>query len=54
LVQTPLANAIALAQEPFFDVGGVTYDDRDGYFNLSIGLGWHIHDIPKMRFNQDC
>lgn len=47
LIQTPLANSIKLTQESSFDVGGVTYNDRDGYFNLSIGLGWHIHEIPK-------
>jgi D-alanyl-D-alanine-carboxypeptidase/D-alanyl-D-alanine-endopeptidase len=47
LMQTPLTDAIGLTQQSCFNVGGVTYNDRDGYFNLSIGLGWHIHEIPK-------
>lgn len=46
LIQTPLSNAIELTHVPVYELGGVTYDDRDGYFNLSIGLGWHIHEIP--------
>ncbi len=47
LIQTPLTASIDFTHQAFFDVGGVTYNDRDGYFNLSIGLGWHIHEIPK-------
>jgi hypothetical protein len=46
LLQTPLSDAIDLTQEPIYELGGVTYDDREGYFNLSVGLGWHIHEIP--------
>ena len=34
-----------LAQQPHFEVGEVTYSDREGRFNLSIGLGWHIHTV---------
>ncbi len=45
LIQTPLADPINLSHQSCFDVGGVTYNDRDGYFNLSIGLDWHIHEI---------
>jgi len=44
LIQTPLADAIELTHQSFFDVGGVTYAGCEGYFNLSIGLAWHIHD----------
>jgi len=47
MIQTPLADAIKLTQQSCFEVGGVTYNDRDGYFILSLGLGWHIHQIPK-------
>jgi len=47
LLQTSLTDPIDLTHQAFFDVGGVTYNDRDGYFNLSIGLGWHIHEIPE-------
>jgi D-alanyl-D-alanine-carboxypeptidase/D-alanyl-D-alanine-endopeptidase len=47
LTQTPLTDPIDLTHQSCFDVGGVTYNDRDGYFNLSLGLGWHIHEIPK-------
>jgi len=47
MIQTPLTDPIDLTHQAFFNVGGVTYNDRDGYFNLSIGLGWHVHEIPK-------
>ncbi|MGW8316745.1 MAG: serine hydrolase domain-containing protein, partial [Bacteroidales bacterium] len=36
-----------LTQQPFFEVGMVNYSDRDGTFDLSIGLGWHIHDVDE-------
>ncbi len=44
---TPLEDAIALSHQPHFDVGGVTYGDREGYYHLSIGLAWHIDVLPE-------
>jgi CubicO group peptidase (beta-lactamase class C family) len=51
LMQTPLEDAIQLTQQTYFDVGGVTYDNLDGYFNLSIGLGWHIHELSGYTYH---
>jgi CubicO group peptidase (beta-lactamase class C family) len=28
-------------------VGGVTYNDREGYYHLFIGLAWHIDELPE-------
>lgn len=47
LIATPLDNAIALTQQAHFDVGGVHYSDREGYYHLSIGLAWHIDLLPE-------
>jgi len=47
LIATPLDNAIALTQQTHFEVGGVHYGDREGYYNLSIGLAWHIDVLPE-------
>lgn len=47
LIETPLAEAMAMTQNPYFNLGGVTYDDREGYYNLSIGLAWHIDLLPE-------
>jgi len=47
LLETPLDEAIELTHQPHFEVGGVTYNDRDGYYNLSIGLAWHIDVLPE-------
>jgi CubicO group peptidase (beta-lactamase class C family) len=47
LKETPLDDAIALTQQPHFDVGGVHYDDREGYYHLAIGLAWHIDLLPE-------
>jgi len=44
---TTLDDAIALTQQAHFEVGGVHYSDRDGYYNLSIGLAWHIDELPE-------
>jgi CubicO group peptidase (beta-lactamase class C family) len=44
---TSLDDAIALTHQPHFDVGGVTYDDREGYYHLSLGLAWHIDVLPE-------
>ncbi len=46
LMQTPLSEAMELAHQPYFEVGGVTYNALEGYFILSIGFSWHIHEIP--------
>jgi CubicO group peptidase (beta-lactamase class C family) len=47
LIETSLGEAMKLTQQPYFDVGGVTYNDREGYYNLSIGLAWHIDVLPE-------
>lgn len=47
LVETSLADAMDLAHQPLYDVGQVTYDGREGTYNLSIGLGWHIDELPE-------
>jgi len=47
LIETSLADAIKMTQQPYFDVGGVTYNDREGYYDLSIGLAWHIDVLPE-------
>jgi CubicO group peptidase (beta-lactamase class C family) len=47
LISTSFGHAIELTQQSHFDVGGVTYNDREGYYNLSIGLGWHIDELPE-------
>lgn len=47
LIETSLGNAMDMTQQPYFDVGGVTYNDREGYYNLSIGLAWHIDVLPE-------
>jgi D-alanyl-D-alanine-carboxypeptidase/D-alanyl-D-alanine-endopeptidase len=47
LTETPLEDAIDMTHQTHFDVGGVTYNDREGYYNLSIGLAWHIDLTPE-------
>ncbi len=47
LTATSLDDAIALTQQAHFDVGLVSYNDRDGFYNLSIGLAWHIDELPE-------
>jgi len=47
LKETALDDAIALTHQPHFDVGGVHYNDREGYYHLSIGLAWHIDVLPE-------
>ena len=47
LMVTPLEDAMALTQQPYFDVGRVSYDDREGFYDLSIGLAWHIDVLPE-------
>ena len=47
LIQTPLRNAMDLSHQSHFDVGEVTYDDREGYYHLYIGLLWHIDVLPE-------
>lgn len=43
LISTPLADAMELSHEPFFDVGDVTFSDRPGRrYDYSLGLGWQI------------
>jgi CubicO group peptidase (beta-lactamase class C family) len=44
---TSLDDAIAMTHQPYFDVGGVTYNDREGYYHLFIGLAWHIDELPE-------
>jgi len=47
LMSTPLRDAMALTHQSHFEVGGVTYDDREGSYELSIGLAWHIDVLPE-------
>jgi D-alanyl-D-alanine-carboxypeptidase/D-alanyl-D-alanine-endopeptidase len=47
LMGTPLQDAMAMTHQSYFHVGGVTYDDREGYYDLSIGLTWHIDLLPE-------
>lgn len=47
LAATSLDDAIALTQQSHFEVGTVSYNDRDGFYNLSIGLAWHIDELPE-------
>jgi len=47
LLETPLDEAIELTHQPHFEVGGVTYNDREGYYYLSIGLAWHSDLLPE-------
>jgi CubicO group peptidase (beta-lactamase class C family) len=47
LTETSLDEAIEMTHQSYFDVGGVTYDDREGSYHLSIGLAWHIDVLPE-------
>ena len=47
LTETSLADAMALTHQIHFDVGAVTYDDREGRYDLSIGLAWHMDILPE-------
>lgn len=47
LSQTSLDDAMALTRQPHFNVGPVTYNDREGRYDLSIGLAWHIDVLPE-------
>ena len=47
ITDNPLADAIDMTHQSHFNVGGVTYSDREGYYNLSIGLAWHIDVLPE-------
>lgn len=47
LSQSSLDDAMALTQQPHFNVGSVTYNDREGRYELSIGLAWHIDVLPE-------
>jgi len=47
LISTSLDDAMELTHQAHFDVGIVSYDDREGIYNLSIGLAWHIDELPE-------
>ena len=47
LINSSLADAIALTHQIHFEVGQVTYDDREGRYDLSIGLAWHRDLLPE-------
>jgi CubicO group peptidase (beta-lactamase class C family) len=47
ITHSPLDDAIALTQQLHFNVGDVTYNDREGRYDLSIGLAWHIDLLPE-------
>jgi CubicO group peptidase (beta-lactamase class C family) len=47
LSETGMSDPIAFTQQAHFDVGDVTYNDREGRYLLSIGLAWHIDVLPE-------
>ena len=47
LRNSSLDDAIALTHQIHFDVGDVTYNDREGRYDLSIGLAWHRDSLPE-------
>ncbi|MBN1388368.1 MAG: beta-lactamase family protein [Bacteroidales bacterium] len=47
LMDTSLEDAMLMTQQSHFEVGGVIYSDREGYYNLSLGLAWHIDLLPE-------
>lgn len=47
ITQTSLEDAISLTQQVHFNVGTVTYNDREGVYQLSIGLAWHMDVLPE-------
>jgi CubicO group peptidase (beta-lactamase class C family) len=47
LIETALEDAMALTHQSYFDVGRVTYDDKEGSYYLSIGMAWHIDVLPE-------
>jgi CubicO group peptidase (beta-lactamase class C family) len=44
---TSLEEAMEMTHQSHFDVGMVTYNDREGFYQLSIGLAWHIDELPE-------
>jgi CubicO group peptidase (beta-lactamase class C family) len=47
LSNSSLDDAIALTHQIHFAVGDVTYSDREGRYDLSIGLAWHRDVLPE-------
>lgn len=47
LLDSPLSDAIEMTHQEYFNVGIVTYNDREGVYDLSIGLAWHIDILPE-------
>lgn len=47
LSASSLEDALEMTHQSHFDVGTVTYNDRVGFYNLSIGLAWHIDVLPE-------
>ena len=45
--ENPLSEEIGMTQVRLFDVGGVTYNDREGYYHLGLGMAWHIDSLPE-------
>lgn len=47
LTRTSLNDAMEMTHQSYFDVGDVTYNDREGRYLLTIGLAWHIDVLPE-------
>ena len=47
LTEGSLSDALELAHQSHFEVGDVSYNDREGRYLLSIGLAWHIDLLPE-------
>ena len=45
--ENPLSEEIGMTQVRLFDVGGVPYNDREGYYHLGLGMAWHIDSLPE-------
>ena len=47
LLNSSLDDAIEMTHQEYFNVGRVTYNDREGVYDLTIGLAWHIDILPE-------
>jgi CubicO group peptidase (beta-lactamase class C family) len=47
LSETTLEDAMEMTHQSHFNVGRVTYDEREGSYYLSIGMAWHIDVLPE-------
>lgn len=47
LSESELGEALELTHEILFEVGDVSYDDREGNYHLSLGMAWHMDVLPE-------